>query len=529
MQNMEYSFKDFNFSSQLIRDLVEQKASIKPFVTNFFSFDSIYDQAQKKGFSESNRVILTEQLNVQNSRLNLSEKSRANISSLKANNTFTITTGHQLNLLTGPLYSIYKVLQVVSICNHMNSKHDGNHYVPVFWMATEDHDFEEINHLHLFGEKIAWNKDSQEEVVVGEILTAEMEPFLQLVEQKYREDTAREIIKKFTTIYRANTCLADATRVLMNELFGEFGLVVIDGNDKELKKIAAPLFKAEITNDLAFNAVSKTNEELSQLGYHAQVFLRNCNLFHISVAGKRERISKEGTIFTYDRKNYTAEELVTAFDNDPSRFSPNALLRPVYQEMILPNLVYIGGGGEIAYWLQLKGVFDALNVPFPLLRVRDSILLLNQKQLNDIEEVGFDIPTLKKDTQDLVKQIALAEVTYDITLNNEQAALEDVKISITDKVRFIDQSLIGMIEAEFTKMSKSLEKVEQRLIKSEKGRHEVKEKKINKLKDKIYPEGGFQERYDSFIPFFIDNSNFINDILQVLKSEDEPKIRIHKL
>jgi uncharacterized protein YllA (UPF0747 family) len=195
----------------------------------------------------------------------------------------------------------------------------------------------------------------------------------------------------------------------------------------------------------------------------------------------------------------------------------------------LPNLVYVGGGGEIAYWLQLKRIFDALSIPFPLLRVRDSIILLNEKQLSDLEDLNYTIPNLKQDVNVLLKEIALSEVEYEVSLDTEQADLNEIKLSLIDKAKVIDQSLIGMIEAEFSKFSKSIEKIEQRLIKSEKSKHEKKGKKIIKLQEKIFPAGGFQERYENFIPYFVDNSNFVNDILEELKPDDQPKIRICKL
>ncbi len=522
----QFSFTEFRFSSSIIRDLVENKSTIAEFLPQFFSLSQIAEQTKVKTFTTAQREVLVEALVNQNKGTSLSDLSKANINRLKDDNSYTITTGHQLNLLTGPLYSIYKVAQVISLSRAMNERDPSNKYVPVFWMATEDHDFEEINHIHLFGNKIAWDKEGQESKIVGEIEPLGIESFTNPIEEKYSDETLKELLTQFTSIYKNSSNLAEATRGLMNKLFADYGLVIIDGNDIALKQAFAPVAVREINEAFVHKAVTETNQKLELAGYHNQVFVRDCNLFFINNNGVRQRISRNGDVFQIDEKEYSAKELVDMVNEKPEQFSPNALLRPVYQELILPNLAYVGGGGEIAYWLQLNEVFKALDLTFPLLRVRDSILLLKEKEMTELDSLNLSVPDLKRDLHELVKEIALEDVEVEIELKDELQQLNGIKTQLVEKAESINKGLVGMIAAEFSKMEKSIERIESKLIKAEKAKHEVKANKIKKLQAKIYPNGGFQERYENFIPYILNDNDFISKIVNNLTAQDQPLIRV---
>ena len=528
MIHQEYSFEAFGFSSQAIRDLVANKVTVSPFVDTFFSLDNLKVQARKKRFTTQQRALLVGALQNQNKALQLSASSKANIDLLANENTVTITTGHQLNLMTGPLYSIYKVAQVISFCRHLNEQDVDFNYVPVFWMATEDHDFDEINHLHLFGQKIAWEKQGQEDKIVGEIVPEGMDGFREAIADKYRDEDLKAKVNALTAAYREEPNLAAATRRLMNELFADFGLVIVDGNDAELKKSFTAIAQKEIEEGFVFEEVKATNAELEQAGYHNQVFVRECNLFKIVEDGTRVRIAKEAEFKIGDR-TVTKAGLLSELAESPQSFSPNALLRPVYQETVLPNIAYVGGGGEIAYWLQLKGVFKALDLDFPLLRVRDSILLLRERDFADMESLGVTIKDLKQDIDAMIKAIALEEGEIELKLDAELTALRALKAGLLEKAEQVNKGMTAMIEAEFAKMEKGIERIEGKLIKAEKGKHEQKANKLRKLQQKIYPNGGFQERYENFLPYFLSDSDFVSKIVDILTAEDESKIRIVKL
>lgn len=524
MYQNEFSFQEFGFGSRIIQDLVAEKEVIKPFIYDFFSLDALAKQARRRNLDHARREVLVERLNAQNSGVGVTALTRSNIEALSNPKTVTITTGHQLNLMAGPLYTIYKIAQVISLAQAMNRRDDEYQYVPVFWMATEDHDFEEINHIHLFGSQLTWEKEGQENRIVGAVETRHISSFLDQIHEKYQDPEALAKLKELTVFYEQEKDLAQATRQIINALFGSYGLVIIDGNDRELKKAFAPIAQKEVSEAFVYQQVSTYNAQLDKAGYHNQVFVRNCNLFYIDSNSTRQRIAKEADAFFIGDKEISAEVLHEKINESPASFSPNALLRPVYQELILPNVAYIGGGGEIAYWLQIKGVFDAINLPFPLLRVRDSLILLKEKEIEELAQLALNIPELKKDLQDIIKEIALQNKVVELV--DEMAALNQIKEKVLQKGDDIDKGLNGLIEAEFAKMSSSFERIESRLIKSEKAKYDQKAKKIAKMQAKIYPNGGFQERYENFLPYFLTNPAFISKIVDTLKATDHPQIKV---
>jgi bacillithiol biosynthesis cysteine-adding enzyme BshC len=524
-----YSFSEFNFSSKIIRDLVDKKDKVKPFITDFFSIDKLKIQIDEKRFSNKKRKDLYQSLLNQNIEIELSVASKKNIELVLEDNTFTTTTGHQLNLMSGPLYSIYKIIQVIVWSQEMKSKLPDFNFVPVFWMATEDHDFEEINHIHLFNSKIEWNKIGQEDFITGKVITNEFNKFEEQVLSKFSDEIIRTKVEKYLSYYNS-TNLSKATRLLLNDLFGEYGLVIIDGDDKRLKQGFSDAVKRELSESVTFKSVTNSNLKLDQAGYHNQVHLRECNLFYIDENSKRHRIVKVEDGFQIDSIFYNDRSLLELGAQFPERFSPNALMRPVYQETILPNLVYFGGGGEIAYWLQLKDLFDELDLAFPLLRVRDSYVLLSEKQTGLMAEFKYSVLDLKQNMDDLAKAYTKVNAKSDISMIEEFSLFENLRIKLNSKVVNSDLGVKRFVEGELVRIESQLEKIEKKLIQSEKKNLEQSIKQIQKLKDKIYPLNGFQERYENILQY-ISNDNFI----QTIKKEAEqsltvqPQIKVFKI
>ncbi len=515
----QYTFKEFNFSSQLIKDLVSNKQTIKPFVNRFFTTDAFKAQIQQKQFNAEQRKILVDALKQQNQNIELSELSINNINLLQQDHTYTITTGHQLNLLTGPLYSIYKILQVVIWSEKLNRIYKNNHFVPVFWMATEDHDFEEINHINLFNQTIKWEKKNQLNYIAGAIKTDDNfnHQFKTKILDLFNDEQLKKKVETFLSLYN-NSNLANTTRRLINELFGELGLIIIDGNDPQLKQQFSPVIERELNENMTYKTVNTTNQKLSQAGYHNQVFLRECNLFYIKENTTRYRIIKTENGYEINGESFTTESLIKESESHPERFSPNALLRPVYQELVLPNLVYFGGGGEMAYWLQLKNLFDELKLTYPLLRVRDSYVLLNQKQINQMDKLNLSILDLKQPFDDLIKQYI--KTKNDINFEKENLLLSELKTTLHNKTNKKNVGLTRFIESELTKMNNQLNKIEKKILQSEKKQQEQLVNQIKRLKEKIYPQNSFQERYENFLQYIHQP-----DFIKFLKKEIEKNVK----
>lgn len=527
MLQKEYLFEELKMSSKLVRDIVNHKDSLKALVGDFYSLENIQKRAASKNHALEARNILVDVLNQQYGDVVVSNATQLNIESLQHPNTFTITTGHQLNLMGGHLYYIYKIAQIINVAKELNSRADGNKYVPIFWMATEDHDFAEINHINLFNQKITWEKQSPHDEVTGRISTEGLNQELQKIESLFQDDSVLAKVRELTHIYKSTKNLAQASRLLVNHLFGEHGIVVIDGDDPKLKSLFKQYMLLEVNEEVGFKTVTATNQYLEKELYHEQVHVRECNLFYIDEHNVRHRIVKESSQFNINGKHFSRKEIAAEIEEFPERFSPNALYRPLYQEVVLPNLAYIGGGGEIAYWLQLKALFEAQGIEMPLIQLRDSILIVDSNQKELLDNLDLSLLDIKLGVDQIIKEITLS--TSKEELHIDLGPLEQMRTTILEQGEKINPGLKGMIEAEFSKISKSIEKIEAKLMKEEKGKHDQLHNKLIKVREKFFPQGGFQERHENFIPYYTKYPDFTSKILSILIPENEAKIRLIEL
>ena len=497
MESFKIPYSSTNQFSKLVIDYLNEDGQLKPFISHFPSLENFEKQIAEKQNHKINRKVLVEVLKKQNSNLSLSEQSKNNIEKLLSKNTFSMTTGHQLCLFTGPLYFIYKIISTINLSQQLNKKYHKNNFVPVFWMATEDHDFQEVNHINLFGKKIAW--DSKQSGAVGHMKLKGIQKVLNELKAVFGESkNVQQLIQLFENAYLEHNSLATATRYLVNELFGKYGLVIIDGDDKHLKEQFLPIIKKDILQNGFVKSIQKCSNELVK-NYKVQAHVRDVNFFKLSKE-KRELI-KGGVA-----KNEIAEK--------PEKFSPNVLMRPLYQESILPNIAYIGGGAEVAYWMQLKTAFKQENIPFPILVLRNSVMLISTKQLQKITDLGFVLEDLFLEEDQLHKQYVQIQ-TSSISLDKEIETINRIFDSMSEKT--IDKNLQSTIKAEKQKQLKSLQKLEKKLLKSEKRKHEIALQKISKLKKNLFPNNSLQERFDNFIPFYLkDGRNFIEILLTEL-------------
>ncbi|MBC8266127.1 MAG: bacillithiol biosynthesis cysteine-adding enzyme BshC [Flavobacteriales bacterium] len=500
MRRMKIPHKNTNSFSKLVLDYLNKDEKLNSFVNHFPSIENFEKQINEKQNHPVNRSVLVEVLKEQNANFSLSEKTKNNIESLLNENTFSITTGHQLCLFTGPLYFIYKIISTLNLSEQLQEKYPNNNFIPVFWMATEDHDFKEINHINLFGKKIVW--DSKQSGGVGKMSLRGVESVLtELKSILGNSENADKLISLFEKTYLKHNNLADATRYLVNELFGKNGLVILDGDDKRFKKQFIPIIKKDILVQGFEKTITECSNDLA-VNYKTQAFVRSINFFRLS-DGSRELI-KGGT----DEKEIAEK---------PEKFSPNVLMRPLYQEIILPNIAYIGGGAEVAYWMQLKTAFKQEEIPFPILVLRNSAILLNEKQMLKLNKLGIEVEDLFLEETELHKQYILSEASSKFSLEKEKKELEKLFSKLLNKTT--DKSLQSTIKAEQQKQLKSFQKMEQKLLKFEKKKHESALQQISKLKSNLFPNNSLQERFDNFIPYYLkDGENFI----EMLKDNFDP-------
>ena len=497
-------FSQTHAFSPIFLDYIDQKESLREFYHRPPQLDSFKEQLTEKQLSQERRADLVQVLGEQYASLEVSEAARSNIHALAEANTFTITTGHQLNIFSGPLFFIYKLVTTINTCRQLQEAHPDCRFVPVYWMASEDHDFDEINHFYLFGQKYQWDTDQR-----GAVGRFQMDGLDQVLE------ALPEPAPLFEKAYREHTTLAEATRYFVNELLGEQGLVVLDADAPSLKKHFLPVIEDDIFQHTAKASVEATSKKLEGLDYRTQVFPREINLFYLTDQ-RRERLVTDGEQWAVNNSDqrFTAEELRQEMKAHPERFSPNVVLRPLYQEMVLPNLGYVGGPGELAYWLQLKPMFDHYQVPFPILLPRNFGVVISKTNAKKLHKVDIPVSDLFQDTSTLIKKFVESNAESSLSLGDEKAALAEVYRQVEEKVLAVDGSLKGFIGAESSKGFKSLENIEKRLKKAEEQKQETAVGQLESLKEKLFPGGGLQERQENLLNYYINNPHFIDELLE---------------
>ena len=510
-------YKETGYFSNLITDYLDKNDQLTPFYGNFPDLNGFKNQIElKELFSTQKRKTLVEALKNQYNSTKISDTTKHNIHLLESENTFTITTGHQLNIFTGPLYFLYKIVSTINLTKQLKKEFPTCNFVPVYWMATEDHDFEEINYFNFNGQKVLWNRASSG--AVGRLDTAGLNHVFEKFSQQLGNTINANFIKDlFEKSYVEHDNLTDATRYLVNELFGEYGLVILDGDDKKLKEQFVPTVKDELLNKTSFNHVSATSERLGEQ-YKIQVNPRGINLFYLK-DNLRERIVFENNMFKVNNTLavFSENEILDEVSNFPERFSPNVIMRPLYQETILPNLCYIGGGGELAYWFQLKAYFESVNIPFPILLLRNSVLLSSDKQLIKLEKLNISLKEVFNKQQHLIdnKVKEISEVNIDFS--QQKIFLQQQFEALKELAKQTDVSFSGAVNAQEKKQLNGLENLEKRLLRAQKRKLSDVVERIKLLQDELFPNQSLEERTRNFSEVYLElGADLIPNLLEAL-------------
>lgn len=518
------SYRSTGYFSDLICDYLDQDKRLSEFYNRFPDLSNFKAQIQDKAqhFSLETRAVLAQSLQKQYTPLKPSEATLSNIDSLKNGTTFTITTGHQLNLFTGPLYFLYKIIHTITLSRKLNTQHPNHHFVPVYWMATEDHDFDEINYFRFKGQKVQWTREASGPV--GELATEGLNEVYELLKaQLGTSKNAQFIADLFKRSYLDHNNLADATRFLANELFGEYGLVIVDGNDRELKRAFMPYAQRELLEEISYKKVTQQTKKLTALGYKEQVHPREINLFYIKT-GLRERIIKDGDSYVVNNTDirFRESEILSELETYPERFSPNALLRPLFQEVILPNLCYIGGGGELAYWFQLKSYFEEVGVTFPMLLLRNSALIRTEKQAKKAEALGVTSLDLFSKQNELVNRKIRSISNINIDFSQQRAFLKEQFKAMHLIASETDASFKGAVNAQEIKQLKGLDNLESRLLRAQKRKLKDHVQRLVDLQNVSFPLQSLQERNTNFAEFYLEfGEDLIPTILNMLDPENK--------
>jgi len=502
MQLDKVSLADAHAFSPFFLDYISSKETLRPFYNRFPQIENFQEQINEKqrSFPADNRTVLVQMLRAQYEGYKIAPVLDQQISALSDAKTFTVTTGHQLNIFTGPLYFIFKIVTVINTCKRLKEQYPEYNFVPVYWMASEDHDYDEIKYFRLNGKKYVW--ETNQTGAVGRFST------------KGLDKLANEIPGDspiFREAYTKRKTLAAATRHYVNELFGAQGLVVIDADARQFKKEFAPVIREDVLQQVNKPLVDKSNAGLHALGYKTQIFCRDINFFYLH-EGIRSRLEASGERYNVVDTDisFSREEIEKMIDEEPERFSPNVILRPLYQEMILPNIAYVGGPAEVIYWLQLHDVFKHFSVPFPMLMPRNFGMVIEHEVRRKWSKTGMSLEDLFDEKDTLSNRWVLAHSTHDLSVAQERATVEEIFRAIKTRSESIDPTLGPNVAASAKRALISLEKIEHKMLRAEKRRQTDKLRQIDEVKEILFPGGSLQERTDNFLNFYQRDPSFID-------------------
>ena len=458
---------------EITYDFVQNKQP-KKFYGRSFKIKNFKNQIiDKRNFCDKKRKILVEVLKDQNKNYH-HVNAYNDIDLLLKKNSYTITTGHQLSLFTGPLFFIYKIIQVIKICDQLKKNYTNYNFIPIFWMASEDHDFEEIKSFNLYEKTFSYDYNYKK-YCTGKIKTLQM-------------SSMHEELKIF-----------------------------FEG--KPNLKALLDLFNS--SHKIVNNTIKKIKNSYDKK-IKIQVNPRILNLFYITKS-ERYRIEYKDGEYTLIGKNKTfkKDEFIKHIESNPDCISPNVILRPLYQESILPNLAYVGGGSEISYWLELKDLFNFYKLPFPILAVRKSLLLISKRDFEKIDGLNLKIQDffLKKDQ--IVKKFLKSKDDYNFSLKNILDSYSKNIDELKNKLSAIDSSLVSSLDALITRHKKEYNSLEKKVIKTIKLKNLQKLKSIDRIYNRIYPNSSPQERFLNFSHFYsIHGQKFIDFIFDVMQPFD---------
>lgn len=506
MQPKKIPLADTKAFSSFFLDYIEQKNSLKPFYNRFPLIENFKEQIsdKSKSFPSDNRQILTSTLHKQYKDITVTEQVKTNIEALSDPKTFTVTTGHQLNIFTGPLYFIYKIITVINTCKELKSKYPEYNFVPVYWMASEDHDYDEIKYFRLYGRKYVWETDQKG--AVGRFSTKGLEQVLNQLPGD---------VQIFKDAYLKNRKLSDAVRHYVNTLFGQQGVISLDADDAELKGLFKEVIKKDVIECSTIKVVEDTNQQLNELNYKTQVFCRDINFFYLEDNVRSRIEKKDGLFHVLDTSiSFTEKQISDLIEREPEKFSPNVILRPLYQEYILPNLAYVGGPAEVIYWLQLKKVFDQFQIPFPILMPRNFAMVMEHQVNRKFEKTGLEVNQLFEHKNFLFNHWVLKHSKHNLTVGYERTTVSEIFSKLQQRAETIDKTLGPFVGAEGKRALNSLEKIERKLLRAEKRVQSDKLRQIESVKDTLFPNGSLQERTDNFLNFYQQDPAFISHLIR---------------
>ena len=513
---MYINFSDIPGSQNLFLDYLYEFENVADFYANDFRnkenylkiFKSITEN-KRESFSEISDIISNQYAN-----LDASDLTSQNIKKLANKKTLAVVTGQQLGILGGPLYTFYKIITAIKLSQYLSERYNDYNFVPVFWLEGDDHDFNEVrtikiiddsNSLLSIGYKDEIEEDDLKQSVGKIILDSSIKDFFEKFDNSIREsDFKVQLLDYLKNIYKEGASFKESFRKLIFDLFDKSGLIIFDPQDSEVKKLLKPIFKKEITDFRVHTEqlvhVSATLEEL----YHAQVKVKPVNLF-LSLDDGRYSIEPVDNEYRLKRKrkSFTQDQLLELLENEPDKFSPNVLLRPICQDYLFPTSFYVAGPSEISYFAQIKTLYNIYEISQPIIYPRSSATILEstvssslEKYSVSINDIFIDIENVKKKIINSVEESSVDEMFGDIS-NRIEASFDQLKEKLID----LDKTIADSSNRYRDKILSNISELKSKAEKAQQKKYEVTLRQIDRAAVHLFPNSNLQEREINYVYF----------------------------
>jgi bacillithiol biosynthesis cysteine-adding enzyme BshC len=494
-------YSQTGYFSKVVVDYLNEIPHIQPFYRHPVSIDGIAQSISARQKFATNRPALVNELKSQYAKVPVNGSVQQNIENLLSENTFTICTAHQPCIFTGSLFFIYKIVHAIKLAQHLKTSMPEYNFVPVYYMGCEDADLDELGKIWLNGEELEW--DTKQTGAVGRMNPKGLDKLIFRIEGELSVlPYGKELVELLKDCYLNSQDITTGTFKLVHSLFAEYGLIVLIPDSTNLKRMMIPVFEQDLFEHKPSAIVEQTIADLSK-EYKVQANPRDINLFYIKddIRERFEHDNKTWNVVGTDI-SFSPEELKQELYTHPERFSPNVILRGLFQETILPNIAFIGGGGEVAYWLELKNLFENYNVPYPVLILRNSFLIIEKKWKEKLEKIGFTESSVFKNQEYLLNDLVRRESQRQLTLLEEVSHADEYYGHLKNIAGNIDETLVTHVSALQTRALKSLMGLEKKMLKAEKKKFDDQQRQIVNIKSALFPQNNLQERIDNFMPYY---------------------------
>ncbi len=514
---MNISFTEIPGQSPLYLDYLHNFKKVAKYYIKDFRNEGIYEAHFRDVLSKypSDRKQVTQTIKNQYLGKRISARTSQNIKLLEEKNSLAIVTGQQLGLAGGPLYTIYKTISAIKLATHLNEKYPDFHFVPVFWLAGDDHDFEEISSISVLSgenkvESIVYKTDDDPEREAGSVggmrLEREIDGFIEQFGNTVRTtEFTTDVISFLSTVYQAGKTVAESFSEMMFKFFDKYGLVIFNPQASDVKRMLLPVFRNELENYRTH--ASKLIQISAGLDeeYHAQVKIRPINLFVNNENGRYLLDPLENNEFRLKRKKvkFSKEELVQLLDSSPEMFSPNVILRPICQDWLFPTAFYVGGPAEIAYFAQIVQLYKSFNLATPIAWPRISATIVEKSVQSLVQKYGISVNDFFELKGEIFNKVASLISEYDIDgkFDAVGGTIDGIFEELKEYLAEIDKTLVDPAEKNRQRTLQYLTEMKGKAEAARLRKHETSMNQLQKSYSMILPNDNLQERELNYFYF----------------------------